>query len=108
MGLGQQRPPGERQGIGVVADAGGELCRSAGRVRREIGRGCAAQAVAAAHHFGVVLMLGFPVVVCVIARARLGLRGINVQRGMRVATGESERQDQDKAAGEQRSHKTEG
>ena len=53
-------------------------------------------------------MLGFPVVVCVIVRSRLGLSGINVQRGMGVATGESERQDQDKAAGEQRSHKRRG
>jgi hypothetical protein len=53
-------------------------------------------------------MLGFPVVVRVPVRARLGVRSINVQRGMGVAADESERQDHDKAANEQRSHKTRG
>jgi len=110
IGLGRQRPAGEQEGDGVVVDAGGELCRSAAQVGREIGRGCAAQAIAAAHDFRVVLMLGlgFPVVVRAFLRAGLGVRSIHVQRGMGVAADESERQDQDKAAGEQRSHKHEG
>ena len=53
-------------------------------------------------------MLGFPVVVHALVRARLGVSGINVQRGAGVAADERERQDQDKAAGEQRLHKDEG
>jgi hypothetical protein len=53
-------------------------------------------------------MLGFPLVVWVLVRTRLGMGGINVQRGTSVAANESERQDQDEATSEQRAHKRRG
>jgi hypothetical protein len=54
-----------------------------------------------------MLGFGFPVLVRALLRAGRGVCGIHMQRSVGVAADESQRQDQDEAPGEQRSHKHE-
>jgi len=70
-----------------------------GKLRRETSAKGAAQAVAAARKSMVVLILvvwrGFPAVVGVLFRDRLGVSTAQIQRGRGVAADESEGQQQD-------------
>ena len=107
-GLGQKSPAGEERGGRVVMDFRSKLGRSDAELGRKIGRGGAAQAIAAARNSVVVPMLvigcGLPGLVGVLFRAGLGVSAAQMQRSMGIAADERERQHQDKASEKQRSH----
>lgn len=71
---------------------------------REIDGGATAETVAAAGKSLVVpvLMFGFAVMVGVLLGAGLGVRHVQMKRGMGIAVRQCERQQQDQAAQEQR------
>jgi|SRR6516165_933038 len=73
---------------------------------REIDGGAAAETVTAAGKCLVVPMLmlrfGFPVMVRMLLRARLGVSDVQMKRGMGIAVRKRERQQQDQAAQGQR------
>ena len=79
-----------------------ELCRSHAELGRKIDCGAAAQAVAAARKTLVVLMLmmrqRFSGVVGVLFRARFGVSGTQMKRGLSIAARKRERQQHDQAA----------
>ena len=109
-GLGQDRPTGKRRGQRLVMDLRPQLCRSDGELGRKKGCGSAAQAVAAARRSVIVPMLvirrGCSDVVDVLFRTRIQVSGNQMQRGVSIAVGERQRQQQDQASDKQRSHKT--
>lgn len=107
-GLWQKRQAGEGRAQHVIMDLRADLGPSDGELWRKIGRGSAAQAVAAARKSVIVPML---VIGCsrsglvhVLFRAGSGVSATQMQRSMGVAADESERQHQDKASEKQRSH----
>ena len=105
IGVGAQRTTGQGCSQGVVMN-----------VRRQIGRRnterggnvdgrAAAEAVAAARKAMILLVLmerSLPVVVGMLPRAGVLVSPVQVKRSVGVAAGESERQQQDDAAQEQR------
>ena len=81
-----------------------QIGRRHGERGRKIHGGAAAEAVAAARKILVMAMLlgrRFPVVVGMLLRAGLVVSAVQMKRGMGVAAGESERQQQNQAAQEQ-------
>ena len=86
-------------------DLRGEFGRRDVELGRKIDGRAAAEAVAAARKSLVVPMLMmrqvFSAVMCVLFRARLGLSGAQMKRGMGIAACKRERQQHDQAAQEQ-------
>jgi len=109
-GLWQKRQSGEARSKHVVMDLRPDLGPSDGELGRKIGCRNAPQAVAAARNPVIVPMLvmgwGRFGVVDVLFRTGLRVSGGQMQRGMSIAVGESERQQQHQASDKQRSHKT--
>ena len=91
-------------------DLRSQLCRSDGGLGRKKGCGSATQAVAAARRSVVVPMLvirrGCSGVVDVLFRTGIQVSGNQMQRGVSIAVGKRQRQQQDQASDKQRSHKS--
>ena len=108
--FGQKRAVREGRRQRVIMDLRPEFCWSDGELGRKIGCRNAPQAVAAARNPVIVPMLvmgwGRFGVVDVLFRTGLRVSGGQMQRGMSIAVGESERQQQHQASDKQRSHKT--
>ena len=106
IGIGPQHPAGQGCGQGVVIDPRRQIGRRDTERGREIHGRTAAEAVAAARQRVVMPMLirrCFPVVVDMLFGTGLVVSAVEMKRGMGVAAHESERQQQDQAAEEQRS-----
>ena len=105
IGIGRKCPAGERRGACVVMDFCWKLCRRDTELGRKIDGRTAAQAVAAARKCFVVLMLMLrrclSGVMRVLFRARLGMIGDQMKRGMGIAARKRERQQHDQTAQEQ-------
>ena len=106
IGIGLEYPAGQRRGQGVVLDMRRQIGRRDTEDRCNIHGRAAAEAVAAARKSVVTAMLmerHFSVMVGMLLRARLVVSTLQMKRSMGVAGDESDRQQQDKAAQEQRS-----
>ena len=101
-GLGQDRPTGKRRGQRLVMDLRPQLCSSDGELGRKKDCGSAAQAVAAARRSVIVPMLvmrrGCPDVMDVLFRTGIQVSRNQMQRGVSIAGGERQRQQQDQAS----------
>lgn len=80
-----------------------EFCRRGAEIGREIRGRAAAETIAAARKIFVVLMLvmGWPGVMGVLFRTRLGMRGAQMKRGMGVADCQRKRQQHHEATHKQ-------
>ena len=104
IGIGLQRPAGQRWGQGVVLDKRRQVGGRDTEGWRNIHGRAAAEAVAAARKPVVMAMLmkrRFSVMVGMLLGAGLVVSAVHMKRSMGVAADESERQQQNQAAQEQ-------
>jgi len=104
IGIGPQRPAGKGCGHGVVMGPRRQIGRRDPERGSKADGGAAAETVAAARKPVVMAMLmerRLPVAVGMLLGAGLMVSAAQMQRGMGVAAGESDRQQQDQAAQEQ-------
>ena len=104
IGIGPQRPAGKGCGHGVVMGPRRQIGRRDPERGSKADGGAAAEAIAAASKPVVMAMLmerRLPVAVGMLLGAGLMVSAAQMQRGMGVAAGESDRQQQDQAAQEQ-------